>query len=349
MQPITATGACFDGVSARPYPVTIRVTDRFEVRGEGVFHDWNLLDLRAADAAAPLMRVGPVGSLIRVEFTDATLAAVLPLRCPDLARRESEEGGTLRLVLWSIAAGVSVILVALFGVPLLAGVLAPMVPDAVEERLGAAVEGQIVDILGKPPLCTEAAGKAALDRLVAKLVAGRGLPGSVSVTVRRHKMANALTLPGARVIMLSDVLVKSETPDEFAAILAHELGHVATRDPTRSLIQSSGTAFLLSLVFGDLTGSTIIVAAGQAIVSAGYSRDAERRADAYAVDTLNAAGGNGAALASILERIAKDGDSETGAFLRSHPFTRERAASIRERAGPEAAGRRIIAEADWVA
>ena len=154
MQPITATGACFDGVSARPYPVTIRVTDRFEVRGEGVFHDWNLLDLRAADAAAPLMRVGPVGSLIRVEFTDATLAAVLPLRCPDLARRESEEGGTLRLVLWSIAAGVSVILVALFGVPLLAGVLAPMVPDAVEERLGAAVEGQIVDILGKPPLCT---------------------------------------------------------------------------------------------------------------------------------------------------------------------------------------------------
>ncbi|WP_245337926.1 M48 family metalloprotease, partial [Methylobacterium radiotolerans] len=73
-------------------------------------------------------------------------------------------------------------------------------------------------------------------------------------------------------------------------------------------------------------GSTIIIALGDAVLSAGYSRDAERAADAYAVDLMTRAGGNGAALADILERIAKDkhdGNSDVLDLLRSQPFPRE--------------------------
>lgn len=347
MQEIHATGSYFDGVSARPRPVRLRLTDRLEVSGEGIFHDWNLMDLRAAPTQPPVMRIGPVNGLGRVELSDATMAAVLPIRCPDLRKEEETGGGILRIVGWSVAAGISVLAAAIYGMPLLAGIIAPLVPDPVEAQLGAAVDNQIVTVLGRPPLCEEPAGKAVLDRLVARLAEAGNLPGKLTVSVRRHKTANALTLPGARIVVLSDIIAKAQTPDEFAGVLAHELGHVATRDPTRSLIQASGSSFLLSLVLGDLTGSTIIVAVGQAALSAGYSREAERAADAYSVAAMNKAGGNGAALAAILERVAKDSDTDETAFLRSHPFTRERAATIRALAGQEAEGRHIMSDADW--
>ncbi len=395
---VEAAGRYFDGLTARPHAVSLRLDDRFRVTGADIHRDWNLLDLRAGDSVPPLTRVGPAGAADRVEFSDAALAAALAARCPDLRRREAA-GGTLRLVLWSVAAGVSVLLVAVFGVPRIAGLLAPLVPDAAEARLGAVAEPQVLRFLGNPPACTEAAGRAALDRLVARLVAAaRGgdgaagappgampgvlpgvlpsalpgvLPADLAVSVRRHGMANALALPGARVILLSSLIARAESPDEAAAVLAHELGHVSQRDPTRSLIRASGSSFLLSLVLGDLTGSTIIIALGDAVLSAGYSREAERAADAYAVGLMTRAGGNGAALADILERIAKDeeksddqksddgkgagedhgGSGRSGGLdlLRSHPFTRERAATIRALAGPDAAGRQILPGNEWAA
>ena len=153
------------------------------------------------------MRVGPADEPVRVEFSDAMLAAALAARCPDLNRRK-ESGGTLRLVLWSVAAGLSVLLVALFGVPRIAGVLAPLVPVEAEARLGTVAEPQVLRFLGSPPPCTEAAGSGVLEGLVARLVAASGssgaLPPDLAVSVRRHGLANAFALPGARVIMLSN-------------------------------------------------------------------------------------------------------------------------------------------------
>ena len=347
MPPITASGRWFDGRSAAPHGVTLRLGERLEVTGLDIHRDWNLDDLRAGESQAPLLRLRIANEAGQVEVVDATFTAVLAARCPDLHKRPDTAGGTWRLVLGSLAAGIAILLTVAFGMPVAAGFLAPLVPDTVEARLGAAVEGQALDLLGDPPPCADPAGRAVLDRLVARLAADRGLPPDLAVSVRRHGTANALTLPGARVVVLSELIAKARSADEFAGVLAHELGHVALRDPTRALIQASGTSFLLSLVLGDLTGSTVIVALGQAALSAGYSRDAERAADAYSVATMQAAGGDAAALATMLERIARDdADSDPG-FLRSHPFTRERAAAIRAMAGAGGSDRRILGEADW--
>lgn len=348
MEAITTTGTFFDGISARPRPVTLRLTFRLDIVGEDVARDWSLLDLRAADAAAPLMRVNHAHGPESVEFADEAFAQALMARCPDLNRTEGGSGVT-RLVLWSIAAGLSVLLTAIYGVPAASGLLAPLVPQAIEAQLGRSVDGQIVTLLDDPPLCNEAAGRAVLDRLTARLSEGMALPVAPQVSVRRHKIANALALPGGRVILLSDIIAKARNGDELAGILAHEFGHVAARDPMRSVITAGGTSFLLSLVLGDLTGSTVLVMVGQAAISAGYSRDAERAADAYAVAAVKRAGGDGAALAAILERITDADDEKPDgiSFLRSHPFTAERAARIRSLAGEKPTGSGILSEAEW--
>lgn len=349
IETISADGLCFDGRSARPHPVTIRLGERLEITGAGIREDWSLFDVRASETEPPTRRIFVAGSPLRVEFTHERLSDALAARCPDLHEDDEGRGGVLRFVLWSVAAGVSVLLVAIYGVPAMAGLIAPLVPQPVETRLGTEVDRQVVSLLGDPPLCGEPAARAVLDRLVARLTAGAALPNGPTLSVRRHRTANALTLPGGRVIVLSDILAKATTPDEFAGVLAHEFGHVAARDPTRSVITAGGTSFLLSLILGDITGSTIIVAVGQMAISAGYSREAERAADAYAVAMMRRAGGDPAALAAILERIDSedDKDSDATALLRSHPYTKERASAIRGLAGQATAEARILSEEDW--
>ncbi len=347
--PPTTTGRYFDGRSARAHPVRLRLGERLEIAGEGVRLDWSLLDLRAAETAPPLARIGHTEIPGSVEFEDAAFADALAARCPDLNRREGG-GGLLRLVLWSIAAGVSVVLTALYGVPAAANLLAPLVPPSVEARLGRAVETQIVGLIGDPPLCEAPEARAVLDRLVGRLAEAMTLDPPPQVSVRRFGLANALALPGGRIVVLSDILAKARSADEFGGILAHEFGHVAARDPARSVIRAGGTSFLLSLVLGDLTGSTVLVALGQAAIAAGYSREAERAADRVAVAAVDRAGGDGRALADILERITEAHDETPGglgSFLRSHPYTAERAAAIRATQGAEAGGTPLLSEADW--
>lgn len=351
MAPPAIDGTYFDGLSARPHPVALSFGDQLHIVGRDVRLAWNLVDLAAGDTVPPLMRVGPVGSPARVEFTDTGLAEALAARCPDLHRhRPAETGGRWRIVLWSIAAGISVMVLAVYGVPAIAVRLAPLVPASIDARLGSAVDGQIVRILGDPPVCDDAPARLVLDRLIVRMTEAGGLPVDPSISVRRHAIANALTLPGGRIVVLSDLIAKARTPDEFAGVLAHEFGHVAAHDPTRALLAASGSSFLLSLILGDLTGSTIIIAVGQAAISAGYSREAETAADSYSVATMRRAGGDATALATILERIAKDDDhGDVASFLRSHPFTAERAARIRALAGTETIGRRILDDAEWTA
>nr|WP_276081796.1 DUF898 family protein [Methylobacterium sp. GC_Met_2] len=118
---------------------------------------------------------------------------------------------------------------------------------------------------------------------------------------------------------------------------------------TRGLIRNSGFAFVRGYLTGDVTGSAVVVALGRTVSSARHSREAERAADGYAVAALARAGGDGAAVATILERIAADSGGDP-AYLRTHPFTRDRAAVMRLLAtAPSGARAPLLDSPDWTA
>jgi hypothetical protein len=97
-----------------------------------------------------VLRLGVARSrvLARLEIRDEALAAAsgnlaLPL---DRSGR-SERRGRIKFVAWSVAATVSLVLVAIYAVPEIATRLAVLVPYSVERRLGLAVEAQIRSML----------------------------------------------------------------------------------------------------------------------------------------------------------------------------------------------------------
>jgi Zn-dependent protease with chaperone function len=140
---------------------------------------------------------------------------------------------------------------------------------------------------------------------------------------------------------------KADRPDELAGVLAHEIGHVAHRDGTQSVLQAAGLSFLFGLVLGDFVGGGAVIIAGKAVLQLAYSREVEAAADLYAVDLMTKAGSDPRALASILGRIA--GNVEPGAkLLQNHPDTRQRIATIR-RVAADNAGTPMLSPTDWAA
>ena len=255
-------------------------------------------------------------------------------------------GSVARIVGWSLAATASIVVVVLFGVPLAADRLAPLVPQAFERRLGDVAEGQVKTLFGGK-VCDNASGQAAFTKLVNTLRVAAGLDTSVRSAVLATPVPNAFALPGGKVYLFSGLLAKANNADEIAGILAHEFGHLRHRDGTRNLIYNGGTSFLIGLLFGDITGSGALIFASRSFVTTSYSREAEQNADTFSIDVMHKLGRPSKPMGELLFRVTgKQGDKSLS-ILSSHPLTEDRLARMsdedRQPGGPP-----LLTVEEWV-
>jgi Zn-dependent protease with chaperone function len=146
--------------------------------------------------------------------------------------------------------------------------------------------------------------------------------------------------------VFAGLIAKVRSADELAAVIAHEMGHVAHRDGVRSVIRAAGVSFLFGMLLGDFVGGSAMTVAARAFLHSSYSRDVEAAADLYAVNLIQKVGGDGRALGTILARLAS---VEPGAkILLDHPDTKERLAAI-DATAPALATAPLLVPAEWVA
>jgi beta-barrel assembly-enhancing protease len=210
-------------------------------------------------------------------------------------------------------------------------VQAPDVAQGLDDSLGPLMVRQVraTRKVVEAPVVTQ--GFAALKRRLLPAIPGR--PVSVTVLVIDSPDINAFTLPG-RVICVDTGLVRElDTPQEMAAVLAHELGHVVNRDPLALLARELGIAAILSAVSGG-QGGALLANIVQTMVSVHYGREAEDRADAFAVDLLARASLPPDAFAQALQRIgtAASGHGGLVKYLDPHAPLEERVERAKERA-----------------
>ncbi|MBR0712261.1 M48 family metallopeptidase [Bradyrhizobium liaoningense] len=340
----------FDGVSSRRRHVTLTLGETLEIVEEGgTPARWAYADIRRADSPAGLLRLACTAAppLARLEIRDAALAADVIARCPRLDEHQTSRRGIAKIVGWSVAAAVSIVCVVLFGVPLAADRLAPLVPKPVERRIGDAAEVQMKTIFGRS-VCEDPAGKAAFTKLVNRLRDAAGLEDdSMTAGVLPTAVPNAFALPGGKVFVLKGLLDKAESPDEIAGILAHELGHLKHHDNMRGLIYNGGTSFLIGLLFGDVTGSSAVIFASRSVVEASYSREAETAADTFAIEIMHKLGRSPKPAAELMFRITgKEGGSGLTNILASHPLTEDRLARMTKEDRP-VSGPPLLTDKEW--
>jgi Zn-dependent protease with chaperone function len=360
-----ATGAAiyFDGLTSTRRQVSLELASHALVirdAADAVIDEWPYPRLKHLSAPDHIFRVGlrknPV--LARLEITDMHLAHEIDLLAPGIDRTgASARQARRQAVGWACLAAVAMVLSAIYGVPLIADRLAPHVPRGFEQRVGATTNMQVRAMLDKGPPsrpfdCGEAPverpGRAALDRLVRQLEAAADLRTPLTVAVVRRAEPNAIALPGGYVYVFQGLIDKANTPDELAAVIAHEIGHVRHRDGMRAVLQGAGLSFLFGMMLGDFVGGGAVVVAAKTLLQSAYSRSVESAADRFGVEVMLKLGADARALGRFLLRIAGDGPKTFGILL-DHPTARERADAINAMAPPQSRGVTLLDPAEWAA
>jgi Zn-dependent protease with chaperone function len=245
-----------------------------------------------------------------------------------------------------------------FGLGELASLIGHMVLTLLGQyrRLGAAIERQMRASLdthhtGAAFECgngeKEKPGRAAFDKLMRQIERGADLPVPLIARVVRQRDANAITLPGGYIYVFEGLLDKAKTPDELAGVIAHEIGHVAHRDGTRTVLQAAGLSLLFGILLGDFVGGGAVVFAAKIILQTSYSRAAESAADEYGVALIDKIGGDPRGLGRLLSQIA--GTTHPGPkLLLDHPETGDRVAQI-EKMASSAPRRALLEQSEWAA
>ncbi len=162
-------------------------------------------------------------------------------------------------------------------------------------------------------------------RLASKLSTG-GVQYPFEFHCVNDKAINAFALPGGYVFINRGAIEASDNEGQLAAVMAHELSHVALRHGTNQATKAQwaqGFLGIASGVFGGSTGGTLLTELG-AFAAGGvllrYSRTAESQADVMGTQVLYDSGYDPRAMAQFFEKLeAETKGKNPPEFLSDHP------------------------------
>ncbi|WDT79575.1 MAG: M48 family metallopeptidase [Candidatus Manganitrophus sp.] len=227
-----------------------------------------------------LERGGPNPEILLV--SEVEFLTVLHRLAPDQAPRfHLPARRTRRVRLAFLAAlftiGFSITLY-IWGIPVLVSMLAPHIPLSWEERLGEAIVDRWVP---QETRCTSERQSEVINELVRKLTAPLpNAPYRFRVIVVDHPLVNAFAVPGGTTVIFRGLLVRIETAEALAAVLAHELQHNLRRHATKSILRYASMGLLVSVLTGDGSGVTAFgLESARMLGVMHYSRQNEEEAD----------------------------------------------------------------------
>ncbi len=170
--------------------------------------------------------------------------------------------------------------------------------------------------------------------------------------VLRDPSPNAFALPNGHVYVHTGMLARLDDEDELAALLAHEINHVAGH---HGIIEHRATRkkTIAGMVIGSLGPWGGMISLGLQTSVYGYSRKLEQEADDRAVEVLVASRYDPHALPALLDILGRDYEGlspRTSTVWSTHPEVRARAdvpRARRRRAAPRAPRRQFSKRPSW--
>lgn len=353
----------FDGETARERAVTVeRVAAELHFHGESTpLTRWPITGLHPIDPPSPgqpfrLTHDKQKGS--RLILRDEAFIADL------IAANGALKGGySLRhlgqVLGWTVGGLAVAAALGWLAMSFLPQHFARFLPDDWRNRVG----GQIVaSLVGNSRKCETPAATEAWAAMIAALAEGNPNLPPVSVSVYDVPVMNAFAAPGGKIVITGELLKQTESPDEVAGVLAHEIGHVARLHPEAQMVRLTGIQVLASVITNGGSGEWAGNIAALAAVFR-YSREAEREADEYARAAMQVASIDPTALKRFFEKVLKlekgaanpdqaqsaakpTALEKIGNIFATHPGTEERIKDIQ----PLPTGRapvKVMADGQW--
>jgi predicted Zn-dependent protease len=164
--------------------------------------------------------------------------------------------------------------------------------------------------------------------------------------VAKDNAVNAFATLGGVIVINSGLILQTESEDELAAVIAHEVAHISQRHIARSIEYSkqnmlgTGAAILAGILVSSksaevgqaLFTGAVAMQAHKALL---YSRAAESEADRVGLRVLASAGFDPVAMPIFLKKLEAEFSATKGIdneYLRSHPLTVRRVSDARSSA-----------------
>lgn len=147
-----------------------------------------------------------------------------------------------------------------------------------------------------------------------------------------ENIVNAFAVPGGSIVVYKGIMDKMNGPEELAALLGHEVSHIALKHSLRGIFREAANSIWWMILTGGDAGMIGVVAQQtEQLQGLSYSRELESEADRNGVvlmynSSINTRGM--LELVNILKR--EEGDSKSYNFLSTHPVAEIRIKQVEE-------------------
>ncbi|MCP4377148.1 MAG: M48 family metalloprotease [bacterium] len=210
-----------------------------------------------------------------------------------------------------------------------------VIPESQEIAMGLQAAPQVATQFGGPvkdptlQAYVQMVGKKVAD------VSDRKMPYDFSLL--NSEVPNAFALPGGKIFVTAGLMSRMTNEQQLAAVLGHEIVHVAARHGVTSMQNGVGLSVLVKIA-AAAAGADKEAAAEAAskiaasMISMKYSRNNEYEADRYGMKYLTKAGYNPwgmPELLTILLNLSKKEPSTFEAMFQTHPLSSKRIAAVK--------------------
>ncbi len=335
----------FDGVSSKPHYVNISIEHGYIVIVKSETHEeikrWYLSDSQLDNLNAGNEIILAYGS-----FPKETLhfnAADYPEIYESILSNQSKVtksyhllnrfnpvqlvGGSVLII------ALSVVVYLKFLAPWIGTQVVKMIPQSFDERVGETVLNQLLAFEEVDSL------KSEYLQEFFKLC-NYPTDYNIRTTFVNGNTVNAFAAPGGFIVVYDGLTQRTESYEELAALLAHELGHVNQRHSMVNLARSVSGYLVLSVITGDVAGSSgVILEQANQLHELSNSRRFEQEADDVGLDYMEGSSIDKTGMLKLFEHISEKTASDTSfwdthtpdlEFLSTHPNSETRMINIRE-------------------
>lgn len=208
-----------------------------------------------------------------------------------------------------------------------------VVSDSQAAELGATA---FQDIKTNERETTNAAMKAYVACISSAIIASNReeVGGAWEVVTFESDQINAFALPGRKIGVYTGMAKFADTPDQLAAVIGHEVGHVLAKHGnermSQALLAQGGLGLLEAYQGGGEAKNALLVALGVGYdlgIAKPFGRTQESEADEIGLVLMAKAGFNPADAVRLWQKMATLGKSGPE-FLSTHPAPENRAKAL---------------------
>ena len=331
------TGIFFDGITSKEW----RVRVVFEARALKLIFDEpyngqkdtlidieNILEVDSPSEDALTLHIKG-DQIATLEINQQGIAPEFRLHYAHLTKKKSYSW-QFKLPLAKVVsiAALSLALIVLsyfFVIPRLSDVAVKRIPITYEEKWGTLLAGKILN---------DYKIDSSKTILIRSFVKATGYGGNFKLNpfVVNSSMINAFALPGGTVIICDSILTIIKSPDELAALLAHEYCHVELRHTMSAAVRSIAGYAFISLLLGDVSGlSAILLDNARNLKDLQYQRALEEAADKKGLQMMVDHNIDPKGMEHLLNHLDSQskGFPKWLEFMSTHPDTKRRGSYVK--------------------